>query len=154
MKDVPQFFEYMPLYNGVNQIPWGRDDTKGVIGEIRHDANNLYFKSIEGWKCIPLNQQYSYEGYKNSIRTFSELQQQTVPASSALDVVVPVQGLNSNLEYAITVSPSSWMESGITCHAYKSTTTGCINIRFTNHTTQDVILNQQRWNIVCQVIDY
>ena len=152
MKGVPQFFEYMPLYNGVNQIPWGRDDSKGIIGEIRHDANNLYFKTIEGWKLIPLNKQYAYDGYKNNILTYVTLNDTTVPANQTIDVIVDVEGLNSSFEYVVQITPSSWLEGGITVHAYK--TNDKINIRFTNHYTQDITLKSQRWNISCQVIDY
>ena len=152
MKGVPQFFEYMPLYNGVNQIPWGRDDSKGIIGEIRHDANNLYFKTIEGWKLVPLNKQYAYDGYKNNILTYVTLNDTTVPANQTIDVIVDVEGLNSSFEYVVQITPSSWLEGGITVHAYK--TNDKINIRFTNHYTQDVTLKSQRWNISCQVIDY
>lgn len=153
MKDTPQFFEYMPLYNGANQIPWGREDAKGLVGEFRHDANNLYFKSVNGWKIIPLNQQYSYEGQKNNVLTYASIPATTINANDSVDIAVPVNGLNPDLEYIVTLSPSAWLEGGITFHAYKSSN-GNINIRFINHYTQAVTIQSQRWNIMCQVIDY
>lgn len=153
MKNTPQFFEYMPLYNGANQIPWGREDTKGLVGEFRHDANNLYFKSVNGWKIVPLNQQYYYGGQKNNISTYASIPAKTIQPNDSVDVTVPVDGLNPDLEYVITLSPSAWLEGGITFHAYKIPD-GKVNIRFINHYAQAVTMQSQRWNIICQVIDY
>lgn len=50
-------YRTMPLYSTPPAVPFGTDDTKGVLGEIRWEQGELWIKTSQGWVNTQVGQQ-------------------------------------------------------------------------------------------------
>jgi hypothetical protein len=141
----------MPLYNSLPALSWGRQDTKGVNGEMRYDEDNIYFKTPSEWKTIPFRKRHDYPD-KTYLNGYFDLGAQTIQALSCVDVIVTVNGLDKQIGWVLSLNPYSYLEPNITFCAWVSGA-NTITIRLANHANAVANIAGQRWFFNANKID-
>jgi hypothetical protein len=141
----------MPMYTSLPSLPWGKQDTKGVGGEIRYDEINLYVKTPTEWKLIPFRKRHDYP---DTIRItgYSDLSAQSIGAWGNLDITFTVSGIDKQIGWVISINPYSYLEPNIAFSAWVSGT-NTISLRLHNNSGNATNVAAQRWFYILEKID-